>query len=95
MKYIEFWKFCPEDFDKVIAKYIEFNTEEKKKHPDKYPKVIFSSYSMAGETKGFEVVEATSEQIEDDVLYWMGLITLKFVPIFESAKLVEKYLKSK
>ena len=50
---------------------------------------------MAGKTKGFEVVEATSEQIANDTLFWMGLITLKFVPIIESAKIVEKYLKSK
>jgi hypothetical protein len=50
---------------------------------------------MAGKTKSFEVVEATSEQIANDTLFWMGLITLKFVPIIESAKIVEKYLKSK
>ncbi len=94
MKYIVFWEFCPEDFDKVIERYLAFG-KEVEKHPDKYPKVIFSSHSMAGETKGFEVVEATSEQIADDVLYWMGLVKLKFVPIFEAAKIVEKYLKSK
>ena len=94
MKYIVFWEFCPEDFDKVIERYLAFG-KEVEKHPDKYPKVIFSSHSMAGETKGFEVVEATSEQMTDDINFWMGFLTLKFVPILESAKTVKSYLKSK
>ena len=42
-----------------------------------------------------QVVEATSEQVANDALFWMGLVTLKFVPLIESAKIVEKYLKSK
>jgi hypothetical protein len=94
VKYIEFWEFCPKDFDEVIERFIAFG-KEVEKHPDKYPEILFSSHGMAGETKGFEVVEATSEQIEDDIIFWTGLVTLKFVPIFEAAKIVEKYLKSK
>ncbi len=94
MKYIVHWEFCPEDFDKVIKKVLEF-AEDSEKHPEKNPEILFPSHSMAGKTKGFEVVEATSDQIANDTLFWMGLVTLKFVPIFESAKSVEKYLKSK
>jgi hypothetical protein len=67
--------------------------KEVEKHPDKYPRIIFSSHSMAGETKGFEIVEATSEQMTDAIIFWKGLLTLKFVPILESAKIVESYLK--
>ena len=95
MKYIVFWEFCPEDIDKAVEKFIEFNTVERKKHPDKYPKIIFPTHSMAGETKGFEVVEATSEQIVNHILPWMGLVTFKFVPILEAEKIGEGYLKSK
>ena len=94
MKYIVFFEFCPEDFNKVIEKFLEF-AEDSEKHPEKYPEILFPSHSMAGETKGFEVVEATPDQIANDTLFWMELVTLKFVPIFESAKIVEKYLKSK
>jgi len=94
VKYIVFWEFCPEDIDKVIEQFVAFG-KGVEKHPDKYPEILFHSHGMAGETKGFEVVEATSEQITDDVLYWVGSLTLKFVPIFEAAKVVESYLKSK
>jgi len=94
MKYIVFWEFCPEDFDKVVERYQALG-KEVEKHPDKYGKVLFPGHAMAGETKGFEIVEATSEQMIDDINFWMGLLTLKFVPILEAAKLVESYLKSK
>ena len=94
MKYIVFWEFCPEDFDKVIEKYRK-HTEEVEKFPDKYPEVLFPSHSMAGETKGFQVVEATSNQMTNAVLAWRPLLNLKYVPIFEVTKVVEKYLKSK
>ena len=94
MKYIVFWEFCPEDFDKVLERYQAFFADGEK-HPGKYPKTIFSSHSMAGETKGFEIVEATLEQMADDIGFFMGFIELKYVPILESVKLIESYLKSK
>ena len=50
---------------------------------------------MAGETKGIEIIEATSDQMTNEVLYWMGLVPLRFVPLHEAAKVVETYLKSK
>ncbi len=94
MKYIVFWEFCPEDFDKVLENVQTFS-KDSEKHPDKYPEVIFSTHSLAGETKGFEIVEATVEQMADDIAFWVGSVTLKFVPILDTAKIVEKYLKSK
>ena len=71
MKYIVFWEFRPEDYDKVI-KNVMTVVEDGEKHPDKYPKSIFSSHSLAGETKGFEVVEATPQQMIDDINAWAG-----------------------
>ena len=94
MKYILFWEFCPEDFDKVIERYIALG-KEVEKHPDKYPKTLFPSHSMAGKTKGFEIVEATPEQMTNAIIFWKGDLTLKFVPILEAVKIVESYLKSK
>ena len=94
MKYIVFWEYRPEDFDKVIERFIAY-AKEVEKHPDKYPKVLFPTHSMAGETKGIEIIEATSDQMTNEVLYWMGLVPLRFVPLHEAAKVVETYLKSK
>lgn len=94
MKYIAFWEFCPEDFDKVVDKYLKMR-EDREKNPDKYPEVLFPSHSTAGKTEGLQVVEATADQIMDAVLYWRPLLKLKYVPLIESAKIVEKYLKSK
>ena len=94
MKYIVFWEFCPKDIDKVMERVQVFG-KEVEKNPDKFPKVIFSSHAMGGETKGFEIVEATSEQLTDDMTFWVGLVTLKFVPILEGTKFVESYMKSK
>jgi hypothetical protein len=94
MKYIVFWEFCPEDLDKVLERVQAFG-KDGEKHPDKYPKVIFSSHSMAGETKGFEIVEATLEQMTEDITFFIGYVTLKFVPILDTVKIVESYLKSK
>ena len=42
-----------------------------------------------------QVVEATSEQMTSETLFWIGFIPLRFVPIQEAAKIVESYLKSK
>ncbi len=94
MKYILLWEFCPEDFDKAVEKHQAYG-KDREKHPDKYAEVLFPSHWMAGETKGFEVVEATSEQIKNEMLFWIKILTVKFVPILEPAKVIESYLKSK
>ena len=94
MKYITFFEYCPEDFDKVVETYQAFG-KDREKHPEKYPEVIFPSHGMAGRSKGFQIVEATSEQMRTAVLFWRGILRLKFVPILDSAKVVESYLKSK
>jgi hypothetical protein len=94
VKYIVFWEFCPEDIDKVI-KNVKTVAEDREKHPDKYPKSIFPSHEMGGKTKGFEIIEATPQQLIADINSWLGLVTLKFVPILKSSKVIEDYLKSK
>ena len=94
VKYVVFWEFCPEDIDKAI-KNVQVIAKDREKHPDKYPKSIFSSHSLAGETKGFEVVEATPQQMINDINAWIGLLTQKFVPILKTSKIIENYQKSK
>ncbi|MCK4953573.1 hypothetical protein KAS14_07295 [Candidatus Bathyarchaeota archaeon] len=94
MKYIVFWEFKPEDLDKLIE--LDRQHEgNRKKFPNKYSKVLFPSHGMSGETKGFTIVETTPEKIINSTLFFMPVMKLKYVPIIESAKIMEQYLKSK
>ena len=94
MKYICFWKFKPEDFDKIIEKYKQ-RMEDIEKVPDKFPKILFGPYSLGGEWKGFTVYDAKPEQITNLVLHYMPEEKMKFVPIFDGAKVIELYLEMK
>ena len=94
MKYISFWEYCPEDLDKILERSKQFS-EDIEKHPEKYPTILFPSHIMGGESKGFAVYEATSEQLTRFVLQWRPLMTVKFVPIFKSEKFIIQYLETK
>jgi hypothetical protein len=94
LKYIVFWEFCPEDMDKVIKKTVNIQ-QEAEKNPGKYPEYIFPPHSIGGQTKGFSVVEATPEQTVNGILYWHPELKLKYMPIYETAKITEQYMKSK
>ena len=94
MKYIAFWEYKPEDFDKVIEKYRQI-TKEREKTPEKYTKQLFPPHGMGGEHRGFTVVEATSEQILNTVLLNSPEVKIRYVPIFESTKYIELYQNSK
>jgi len=94
MKYISFMEYCLEDVDKILEKEKPY-VEETRKFPEKYPKELFPAHGMSGEAKDFEVIEATPEQLINEVIFWMPEIRFKFVPIFESSKVTEAYLKSK
>jgi hypothetical protein len=94
LKYIVFWEFSPEEMDKVTEKSVK-HQEEMKKNPGKYPEYLFPPHTIGGQTKGFSVVEATSDQIVNGVMYWRPELKLKYMPIIESAKSIEQYLKSK
>jgi len=94
LKYIVFWDFHPEDMDKVIKKTVNM-LQEAKKNPGKYPEYIFPPHSIGGQTKGFSVVEATPEQTVNGILYWHPELKLKYMPIYETAKITEQYMKSK
>jgi len=91
MNYIAFWEYCPEDFDKVIEKY-----KQRMKMPEKFPKILFPPHGMGGEHKGFTLYEnVTPEQLINIVLHYRPEMKLKFVPILETAKVIELYQKMK
>ena len=69
--------------------------QESEKNPGKYPEYIFPAHSIGGQTKGFSVVEATPEQTVNGILYWHPELKLKYMPIYETAKIMEQYMKSK
>ena len=94
MKYIVFWEFSSEDMGKVIEKSIKAQ-KEAEANPGKYPEYIFPPHSISGQPKGFSVVKATPEQIVTGVNYWSPELKLKYMPIIESAKFIEHYMKSK
>ena len=52
MKYIAFWEFDPEDFDKVIEKFTQIRAE-REKGTEKYPKSLSEAFTMIGKSKGF------------------------------------------
>lgn len=95
MNYIAFWEFKPEDLDKVIKKY-KYAMAEREKGTGKFPKFLFPSHSIDGEYKGFAIYEdATPEQLMNVVLHFSPEEKVKFMPIFESTKLIEGYRKMK
>ena len=94
MKYIVFWEFCPEDLDKVMQKSVKAQ-KEAVENPDKYSKYLLPPHSIGAQSKGFSVVEGTPEQIVNGVLFWSPEMKLKYMPIIESAKFIEQYMKTK
>jgi len=94
LKFIAFWEFCPEEIDKVIEKNRQV-VAEREKHPDKYPKVIFGPFGM-GENKGFTCLETEEQEKLSlwQLAYWPHMM-IKFVPIYESTKIIEQWQRMK
>ena len=94
MKYIMYWEFNPEDMDKVIKKAVKYR-QMVEKNPEKYPKNLFPSHSLGGQTKGIAILDATPEQCRKLVMHYLPEEKVKLVPLFEAALFIEEYLKSK
>ena len=89
MRYLKFWEFCngvtmKEGIQKNIAYY-----EETEKNPDKYQQMLFAGgmILVGGQTiKGVQIVEATEEQMMNDVFYWLEIVSSEYIPLFDSMK---------
>jgi hypothetical protein len=78
VKFIAFFEFCPEDFDKAIELNNTF-VEKKEKEPEKYLELIFGPYILGGEFKGFAVDEVSGpEQITNEILHYMPTVKFRF-----------------
>lgn len=95
LKYILFWEFCPEDFDKVIEKFKQAMAE-REKGTEKFPKILFPPHSLGGEWNGVAVLEnVTPEQLTNLMIHYEPETTFKFVPLLELTALIETYQKMK
>lgn len=83
MRYLDFWEYDRKDLEKVAAKFQEL-TVKSEESPEDYPKSIFGPHTIGGSiTKGFDIVEATPEQLFNVIAHYKGLIRFRFKPIFE------------
>jgi len=95
VKFIGFWEYCPEDTEKVIQKFRQM-TIEREKGTEKFAKLIFGPFGMGGETKGFSVYETDDmDKLTNISAFYMHEMKFKFIPIQESSKAAELYLKVK
>ena len=95
LKFIAFWEYKPEDFDKMLERFAQLRAI-REKDPERFPKVILGPFGMGGEHKGFVVYEVDNEdQMANMGIHYHPVMTLKFVPILESARVAELYQKMK
>ena len=100
MKFIMFWEYSREDTDKVLEKFQKFH-EAIKKNPEKHVKPIFPAHGLGeptetGMNKGISIYESDDEEklIDFFVCYYPEM-RIKIVPLLDSAKTSELYLKMK
>lgn len=92
MRFIVYYEFCPEDFDKVITKMRKLQ-EERKKYPGKYPKTLFPP-QVTGYCKGFTLFDVENEEQRARIgMHYFPELKLKWVPISNSSDIIELYLK--
>ena len=95
MKFIGFWEYKPEDFDKVIEKFKQA-TAEREKGTERFAKWIFMPHHFAGQCKGFSVFETDNEEkLTNMAHFYSPVMTWKFIPLQETSKCVELWAKMK
>ena len=78
VRYIVFWEFRPEDFDKVLAKFRSV-AEIMQKEPEKFGKYLFPP-QITGYCKGFSITESTPEHVRNGNVFGFPELKMKFVP---------------
>jgi hypothetical protein len=96
VKFIAFSRFNAEDTPKIIEK-LKQTGAERGKGTERFPKLIFGPFNFAGDTeKGFSVYETDDpDKIANLALFYMPEMKMKFIPIIETAKGIELYVKMK
>ena len=89
-KYIVFWKYKPEDLDKVIKKSLKAQAAAQKE-PEKSPKYLFPPHHT-GYCKGFSVVDVSDpSQITQSMVYWFPDLEQQYVPIIDNQDMLKIY----
>lgn len=86
-----FWEIDPDRFESAVSKLKKIVPDES----GRYPKKLSESYSIAGELKGFRLVEATEEQLRNLMTGTIPDVKFKYLPIFEFPEIVKEYMKIK
>jgi hypothetical protein len=100
IKFIMFWEYSRDDTDKVLQKFQKFH-EALKKNPDKHVQPITPSYNLGessetGMIKGITIYESDDEEkLIDFVVSYYPEMRIKIVPLLDSEKSAELYLKMK
>ena len=97
MKYLVLNVYKKEDYPKISKKGRQLSIE-REKHPDKYPPHIFPPHTITGglgEAKAIAIVEATEEQIMNELVFWRPLNQLEFYPLVDSRELSKRYIESR
>jgi hypothetical protein len=95
VKVVKFWKLGEEDLDKGVAKFGKL-LEEMKKEPAKYPKYVVPPHGIGSVFKGMSILDADNEeQLINYILALTPEFKIKFMPLIESSKAIEIYMKTK
>ena len=95
MKFIGFFEYCAEDADKVIEKFKQISAE-RQKGTERFAKMIFGPFNFSGETKGFGIVETDDpDKLSNIGIFYLPEVKCNFLPIEDSSKTIELYLKMK
>jgi len=95
MKYVGYYEAKPEIFDKIVEKF-QKAAKIREKEPDKFPKMILPPHTFIGQWTGFLIYDdPTPEQLTNVTLHYRPELKFKFMPVVESTKVMETFLKSK
>ena len=93
MKYLVLNVYNKEDYPKISEKGKQLS-REREKYPDKYPPHIFPPHTITGglgEAKAIAIVEATEEQIMNELLFWRPILQLEFYPLVDARELGRRF----
>jgi hypothetical protein len=98
MKYVGFYEMNPEDFAKVIPKFMAAH-QARTTDPDKFPKIVLDTHSISaegGKWKGLTIYEdPTEEQMTNLHIHYHPEVVFQFVPMIPAASFIQQFLKAK
>jgi hypothetical protein len=95
VKYVKFFEVSIEDLDEMIEKWGKY-LEKSKKTPEKYPTYVFPPHGLGKLSKGVSIIEADKEeQLINYMLELSPPLKIKFVPLIDSSKAMEIYMKTR